>query len=253
MQVERETGNRTIQPSNVAISIFFETPEQLYTRVYREIRPQGAIPSIQVKYCRFANANSSIRHSGQGLTVKIADVLEESPAHVAEALAHILLSKLFRRPIASIYQIRYRQWLNRQDVRDKVHQVRQERGRKVVTSPKGENYDLEEIFQELNRSYFEGKMTQPSLGWSRNRSRTRLGHFDPSHHMIVISRIMDAIDAPRVILEYVMYHEMLHLLHPEELCGNRRRIHTPEFRAAERKFPDFKEVQKTLRKFLSRK
>ncbi len=143
--------------------------------------------------------------------------------------------------------------MNRYEVRSKIHQIRQTRGRKVLNSPQGTHYDLDEVFDQLNRDYFGGKLEKPTLGWSKTVSRTRLGHFEPSHHVIVISRILDLADAPRILLDYVMYHEILHIIHPVELDGNRRRIHTKDFRTAERKFPEFQKIQKLLREYIRSK
>jgi predicted metal-dependent hydrolase len=111
-------------------------------------------------------------------------------------------------------------------------------------------HDLECIFEDLNARYFGGMMARPALGWSRFRSRTHLGHFDPSHNMIVISRIFDDVRAPRLALEYVMYHEMLHLRYPVDHSGARRCVHTPEFKAHEKQFPQFKEAKALLKKLV---
>jgi len=54
-----------------------------------------------------------------------------------EALAHILLGKLYRKPVARLYAYRYRLYLNRRDMRRQAHLVRQIRGRKFVSGPKG--------------------------------------------------------------------------------------------------------------------
>jgi len=86
------------------------------------------------------------------------------------------------------------------------------------------------------------------LGWSRQASRSMLGHFDPSHNAIIISRIFDRADIPVLALEYVMFHEMLHLRFPVDHAGLRRKVHTKEFRAAEREFPRLKEAKELLRK-----
>jgi predicted metal-dependent hydrolase len=91
-------------------------------------------------------------------------------------------------------------------------------------------------------------MARPALGWSHVRSRTRLGHFDPSHNTIVISRIFDDPGAPRLALEYVMFHEMLHVYYPVNHSGARRCVHTPEFRAHEKQFPQFREASALLRR-----
>jgi hypothetical protein len=167
---------------------------------------------------------------------------------VAEALAHILLSKLFRKPIPRIYLSRYRLFLNRREMRRRIHLIRQLRGRKYLSGPEGKCHNLNEVFEELNRKYFDGLMGRPQLGWSKQRSRTMLGHFDPSHNAIIISRILDHPSVPRRALEYVMFHEMLHLRYPVDHTGARRRVHTREFREAEREFDDLKEAKEMLKK-----
>jgi hypothetical protein len=75
-----------------------------------------------------------------------------------------------------------------------------------------------------------------------------LGHFDPSHNAIIISRVFDSNRVPRVALEYVLYHEMLHLRYPVDHRGVRRRVHTREFRAAENEFPRLCEAKEILKK-----
>jgi hypothetical protein len=237
-----------LTPVDVASSLFFESPEAIFARVYREIRPRTPAPPLTVEYKPFANADSRIRLQNGKLAVHITDLLVGAPAPVMEALAHILLGKLYRKPAARQYEHRYRLWLNRRDMRRRINAVRQERGRKVHRGAQGAVYNLEDVFEQLNREHFGGMMARPGLGWSHVRSRTRLGHFDPSHNMIMISRIFDDPRAPRLALEYVMYHEMLHLHYPVDHSGSRRCVHTPEFKAHERQFPDYEEAKALLNK-----
>ena len=99
---------------NVASSLFFESAVEIFRRVCREIRPRAAMPAIEVEYKRFANANSHVRLESGAIRVRITDLLENAPAPVTEALAHILLGKLYRKPVARQYVHRYRLYLNRQ-------------------------------------------------------------------------------------------------------------------------------------------
>jgi hypothetical protein len=239
-----------LKPVNVASSLFFETPVEIFARVHREIRPRTAVPAVAVVYKRFANANSQIRLAEGRLAVTITDLLEKAPAPVTEALAHILLGKLYRRPVPRQYSHRYRLYLNRKDVRREIGLVRQERGRKLHTGPEGVLHNLEHVFEEINGKYFGGMMARPAIGWSLVRSRTRLGHFDPSHNTIVISKIFDDPRTPRLALEYVMFHEMLHLHYPVDHSGSRRCVHTPAFKVHEKTFPQFKEAKALLKKLL---
>jgi hypothetical protein len=229
-------------------ALFFETPVEIYTRVLKDLKPRTEPPAIHVEFRRYANANSSVRLESGRLTVWIADILEGAPAPIMEALAYILLGKLYRRQIPRIYPHRYRLYLNRREIRQKLQLVRQIRGRKFVSGPEGASHNLEEIFERLNREYFNGLLGRPLLGWSRRPSRSMLGHFDPSHNAIIISRVFDNASAPLLALEYVMFHEMLHLRYPVDHNGARRRVHTREFRHAERAFPRLAEAKELLKK-----
>jgi hypothetical protein len=239
-----------LTPVNIESSLFFESAAEIFRRVHREIRPRTPVPAIEVEYRNFANANSDVRLEGGAIRVRITDVLQSAPAPVTEALAHMLLGKLYRKPVTAQYAHRYRLYLNRKDMRRQINLVRQTRGRKAHAGPYGSVHNLEQIFEEINGKYFGGMMARPALGWSRVRSRTRLGHFDPSHNMIVISRIFDDERVPRLTLDYVMYHEMLHLHYPVDHSGARRCVHTPEFKAQEKLFPQFKEAKALLKNLL---
>ena len=229
-------------------ALLFETPAEICTRVFRELKPRSRPPEVRVEFRRYANADCSIRLQDGRLVVRLADVFEGAPAPILEALAYILLGKLYRREVPRIYPYRYRLYINRKEMRRRLHVVRQVRGRKFVSSPRGELYDLDEIFEALNQRYFHGLLGRPRLGWSRTRSRGMLGHFDPSHNAVIISRIFDSPAVPRLALEYVLFHEMLHLRYPVDHNRARRRIHTREFRQAEKQFPRLAEVKELLKR-----
>ena len=224
------------------------TPEQIYARVFRILRPRTAVPAIRVEFRRYANANAQVKLEDGTLWIRMADTLAGAPEPVMEALAEILLAKLFRRPVPAASNDRYRRYLNRRDVRRSLDLVRQIRGRKRLEPPEGNHYHLEEMFEELNFRYFHGLMARPLLGWSPLASRSMLGHYDPSHNAIVLSRILDSPGIPRLAVEYVLFHEMLHLRHPAESRGSRRCVHTRAFKEAERQFDRLTEAKALLRR-----
>lgn len=234
----------------VETALFFETPEEIYARVFSMVKPRTPIPEILIRFKRYANANSKICLAEGRLTVEISDLLEGAPAPIQESLAHILISKLYRRPADKSQIARYKRYLNRPDVRRTLHLVRQERGRKLYLDPKGEFYDLVQLFEELNLGYFHGLMARPQLGWSLKPSRSTLGHYDPSHNAIILSRLLDNAQTPSIAVQYVMFHEMLHLRFPTRHNGTRRCVHTPEFKQAEQGFADYKHAKKALKTFV---
>ncbi len=240
---EDEEAHNSLPPE-----VLFETPVEIYRRVFREVRPRTPMPEIALEFCRFANANSFIRlHEGR-MELRLSDVFVGAPSPILEALAQILICKLFRKPVPAMYRHRYRLYLNRQDMRRSLHLLRQARGRKHLSGPQGAVYELTGMFAEINAKYFNGLLAQPELGWSRNVSLRTLGHFDPAHNAIILSRLLDSEKAPRLAVEYVLYHEMLHLRYPVETAGSKRRVHTKEFKAAEKLFEGFKEAKAMIEK-----
>jgi len=225
-------------------------PEALCAEVFRQLRPCAAVPEIRVRFLPYANAHSSVCWQDGRLELRISDLLQAAPPEVLEALMFILLGKLLRRPIPRACLHRYRSYLNRRDVQRTIELIRRVRGRKQLREPQGRHHNLEEIFEELNARFFGGLMIRPRLGWSLKPSRTTLGHWDPAHQAIVISSFLDRPNTPRLAVEYVLYHEMLHLRYPTLARGSRRQIHTREFRAAERQFPRLKEAQQLLKRLV---
>jgi len=90
-------------------------------------------------------------------------------------------------------------------------------------------------------------MGRPQLTWSREHARNSLAHYDPAHNTIVVSQVFDRPRVPRYALEYILYHEMLHLKHPVKLRGSRRCVHGAPFQAEERLFPDLERAKAFLK------
>jgi predicted metal-dependent hydrolase len=221
---------------------------EVFQEIYRELRPRAPVPEIKVEFYAFANINNTIRLRDGKLLVRLSDLLEGAPESVLRAIAHILLAKIYRKPIDRTYAIRYRRHVATSDLTSKAHLVRQMRGRKRIESAKGHIYDLEAIFEDLNQKYFWGLLARPNMTWSRSTARNLLGHYDPAHNAIVVSKIFDHPRVPKYAIEYLVYHEMLHLKHPVKVRGGRRCVHGPQFVADEKLFPQFEEAKAFLKR-----
>ena len=222
--------------------------EDLYGQIYRALRPRAHMPQFRIRFYPYANIDSKIHldTDTDEITVKISDLLEGAPPSVQEALGYILLGKLYAKPIARRFDRRYRVYVNRADVRRQALLIRGLRGRKPVSTPQGRCRNLEKIFDELNARFFHSLLARPTLSWSRGASRQTLGYFDPAHNAIIISRVFDREEIPFFLLEYVLYHEMLHLKYPTVYRSQRRCVHTPEFKRQERLFPRYEEAMRRI-------
>ena len=220
---------------------------EIFQECYRELRPRAPIPELKVEFFAFANINNTIRLREGRLLVRLSDLLEGAPEAVLRAIAHILLAKMYRKPIEREHATRYRRYVASHAIRKKAHLVRQMRGRKRIETAQGRTYDLDAIFEELNSRFFYGLLARPQMTWSRDHARNSLGHYDPAHNAIVVSRVFDHPRVPRYAVEYIVYHEMLHLKHPVKLRGSRRCVHSAEFQAEEKMFPRLDEAKRFLK------
>ena len=220
---------------------------QVFQETYRELRPRAPLPELRVEFFAFANINNTIRLREGKLLVRLSDLLEGAPEAVLRAIAHILLAKMYRKSIDRGHSTRYRRYVSSHDIVAKAHLVRQMRGRKQIDTARGHVYDLERIFDDLNLRFFHGLLARPQMTWSRDHARNSLGHYDPAHNAIMVSRVFDHACVPRYAVEYIVYHEMLHLKYPVKLRGSRRCVHSAEFQAEEKQFPQLEEAQRFLR------
>jgi len=206
------------------------------------------MPEFQVQFYPFANVNNTIRLRENVMKLRVSDLLEGAPESVLRAIFHILLAKIYRKPISPEHATRYRRYVSSHDMANKSHLVRQIRGRKKILSAQGHAYDLEAIFDDLNAKWFHGLLARPVMTWSGVKARNSLGHYDPAHNDIVVSKVFDHPGIPQYVVEYIVYHEMLHLKHPVKLRGSRRCVHPKEFQEEEKRFPQLEEAKAFLKR-----
>src|SRR5579871_3243020 len=126
----------------------------IFEQEYRELRPRAPIPPFDVRFRRFTSLNTTIRLREGRLHVRLSDVLEHAPDSVHHAIAHILLAKLYKKPIAPTHADRYRRHVSSEAVSRQAEHIRQTRGRKRILTPVGHHYDLDEVFESLNTRFF---------------------------------------------------------------------------------------------------
>ena len=219
----------------------------LLHETYRQLRPRAPFPEFELRFYPFVNINNTIRLAEGRLKLRLSDLLEGAPEPVLKAIVHILLAKIYRRPIEAAHTSRYRRYIASRDMMEKAQRLRQLRGRKRLESPRGRYYDLDEVFDTLNVRFFYGLLGRPQMSWSGERARHLLGHYDPAHNAIIISKVFDQPHVPRLAMEYIVYHEMLHLKHPVRVRGGRRCVHGKEFREEEKAFPQLEAARLFLK------
>ncbi len=219
---------------------------QFYAEAFRYFDKIRPLPKIEVSFYNYVGINHTIRIRNGKIFVRICELCQDMPMNEQRGLAYILVSKLLRKKVPIQLAKIYQSYIKSPEMRQKNTESRREKGYKIISTAKGKYFDLELMFAELNEFYFENEIPQQTLTWSVKKTYRILGHHDPTHNTIVISQSLDEKNVPNFVVQYVLFHEMLHVKHPTKIINGRRYMHTPIFRQEEREFDFFTEAEKWI-------
>jgi hypothetical protein len=226
---------------------------KFFADAFRHLGGNRAIPTIDVRFYPYAGLHHTIRVRSGRVYVRISDICKNSPPDVMRALAFVLVARLLGKRIPDVHDRVYRDYSLTPDIMRSADIARRRRGRKMISSAQGETYELDRMFVRLNKKYFQGELEKPTLTWSQRKTRSILGHHDRVYDTITISKTLDSPDVPEWFVEYILYHEMLHIKHEARFINGRRYYHTEAFRQDERRFPQYEEAQRWLERVARQK
>ena len=218
----------------------------LVERVHARVT-SGRLPRTppHVVFYPYANGTSTVREREGQLRFKITTRLEGAPDEAIEGVVAVLLSRILRvdlppseRGNVRVYQEHLEAGRGRAEAKGRKH-----------IDPVGEHRSLLESYLRVSLDLGLVLPRVPTLSWSKTVARHRFGHWDPDHNAVVISQVLDDPKVPEFVLDYVLYHELLHILHPVRMgSGTKRIVHSAAFKRDERRFPRWKEADAWISK-----
>jgi hypothetical protein len=220
--------------------------KKFFHEAFRHLGSNRAVPVIDVRFYPYAGLRHTIRVRSGQVYVRLADLCKDCPPDVMRALAFVLVARLLGKKVPEIHERTYREYSLTPEVMRSSDIARRRRGRKLVSSAQGITYDLDKMFARINRSYFDSALERPTITWSQRKTRNILGHHDRVYETITISKSLDSAQVPEWFVEFILYHEMLHIKHAARMINGRRYYHTSAFRLDERRFAKYEEAQRWL-------
>jgi len=218
----------------------------LFERMFTRLGCDGRPPRFRVEFYPYSSLVLTIRRREDVVHVRFSDLMRRAPLSVLESAAALLLARMYRRKPSRELTEPYLEYARSDRTRSRMNHMRRSRVRLASTNPRGLQFDLDRLFEELNGKYFEGQLQRPHIGWSSRSWRRQFGCYDPGPNQILLNRRMDRPGVAQCAVEYVLYHEMLHVKHPTRRSGCSMVSHSREFRAEEKRFPDFERARKIL-------
>ncbi len=187
----------------------------------------------RIKYSgKFNDYNANVKYTKTSLQFNLSKKWKSVSSEIKIGLIQSLLNKVFKTKINTTNIDLYEIFLKR------VHYTIE----KIHSNP-----ILKESFNRVNEKYFYGLIERPNLKFGKN-SFSKLGSYEYGSDTIVISNIFK--NNPE-LLDYIMYHEVLHKKHKFKNKNGRNYHHTKEFKAKERQFEDLK-IEEKLESFISK-
>jgi hypothetical protein len=218
----------------------------LFQRMFTLLGCDGRPPRFRVEFYPYSSLVLTIRRREEFVYVRFSDLLRRAPLSVLEGAAALLLARVYRRKAWPSLVEPYLEYARSDRTRSRMNRMRRGRVRLALTSARGRHFDLKKLFDELNGKYFDGQLQRPHIGWSARRWRRQFGCYDPGPNQILLNRRMDRPGVPQCAVEYVLFHEMLHVKHPTRRSGCSLVSHSREFREEEKRFPEFERARWVL-------
>ncbi len=223
---------------------------QLCHRIFTRLGCQGRPPRFVAEFYRYSNLVLTVRRQDETVHVRFSDLLRTAPRPVLEGAAALLLGRLYgRRPPKALVEA-YRQYVQSAATRRRILRLRRTRARLRGNGPQGRSYNLVGIFERLNERYFAGRLARPHLGWSVRPWRRQFGCYDPGPNQILVNCRLDRTVVPRLAVEYVLFHEMLHVKHPARRAGCSLVSHSLKFRREEKGFEGYEKARRILERLV---
>ncbi len=184
----------------------------------------------------------TMRAKGSALEIKIHEAFIFAPQDVLNALINIAYEKVTTQDKSLI-----KEFSSGETYSEALHEL-EYIGIPLGANAQGEHYNLEDVFERINRIYFHNQLKQPHLTWNRQLTYRTFGHYQYPTDTLMISRSLDLPNTPVFVLDFVMYHELLHKKMGYNLVNGRRYGHTPAFRKEERKFKKYQEAKDYMKK-----
>ena len=235
---KREANRELRRPIETALG---RSIDQLEKQLSQRIRAHMTRGSLAVTLTDNRYTMISVRREPEEIPqyrVRLHHMFAESPPHISRALA-LYISRNdadASRMLGEFIDAN----------QNKVRTDDRRSGPSITTA--GEVHDLQAIYDDLNRRYFDSSIDAtitwgPRSGKPRRRNSIKMGSYSLEDRLIRIHRSLDRPFVPRFFVEWIVYHEMLHQVHDAPVVNGRRRFHTKEFLEDEAAFERYDEAR----------
>jgi len=188
-----------------------------------------------------------IRPSNSGHKMRLHHMFLEADSEVLNSLARFVKSRNRKAPSVLRSFVAANSYKIKQSPR---------KSRQTTVRSKGRFYDLDALFDQVNREYFANEIDCP-ITWGanrrvRNQNSIKLASYSDRTKTIRVHPALDKSYVPKYVIMGIVYHEMLHHHLGVEHRNGRKIAHTKRFRQLEARYRDYHRLQAWKERNLNR-
>ncbi len=151
------------------------------------------------------------------ISFKISDYMVDAPENVMEDLANSIFARIVGKE--GQYSEGMREWVLSDAFSINKRPTFIKRGRYLTEGPKGEHKDLNDSIERLVRSGMLPIDHNIYAVWNRDTRSDLAATFSVLMRTIMVSSALDDWDIPDETLDYVIYHQYLHIMEGARTFG----------------------------------
>jgi hypothetical protein len=218
---------------------------------FKDAAKRLGVGPVRAKYYPYAELKHTWVRSGLTAEFKVSDYLTDAPDEVIRSLGSYLVSRAYGKDCGPDARTPYLAYAGSRNLWEPARDLYLKRAKRLSFEVNGRARNLKTVFDYVNSVYFSGRAPEPTLAWVRESPRRRLGYYFEPLRILAANRALDSETVPRYVLEFVMYHELLHHLRAGDGRVIRRIHHTRDFRQQERLFSHFDDAEAWLHRVAS--
>lgn len=216
---------------------------ELVTAVFQETGKKYGYENVSIEWTAFKQFKVQWQRSYNWIAFRLSDYMKDAPVEVWEDLADTLYGKIKGKDCN--YSAPMTNWVTAPEFSQKHRQTFIKRGR-YLTEDDGENKSLK---NSLNRLVEAGLLPADhniKVVWNNDTKSDMAGTYSVLMRTVMVNGQLDVNDIPDPVLDYVIYHQYLRIAEGTRTFGTDEQ---PSTREAEKKFPDYELMEKTLDDF----
>ncbi|MGE4577549.1 MAG: hypothetical protein AB7D42_03355 [Candidatus Methanomethylophilaceae archaeon] len=212
--------------------------------MFRKVGKEHGYETVNAEFTSFKEFKVRWQRSYKWADFKVSDYMADAPLEVLEGLASTLFARICGKGDPDFSEEMCK-WVTSPDFSKYKQPIYLRRSRNLSRSGQGEHRDLGACYQRLIDAGLVENDPEIFMSWTKEPNVRKVGYCSVLMKVVAVSSALDNPEIPDFVADYVMYHELCHILIGFDPSSEK---HGSEFAKLEAKYQRQKEAEDWLRR-----